>query len=115
MHVQDKRQLKRVKRTWQTRQDAAGAVTFCLAVMTFCSLLNFLRSPTQSVAGLMGGLMILLSLACGVLVCSAAKVAAIRQTLKPPQLGEDRRQPSAAEAFRRHGRPLVHSSWDDRN
>ena len=83
MNERDEIYLRRIESTWQSRQDFAGAMTFVLGLMTFGAFLLFVCLPGGRSAGLMGGLMALLLLACAQLIRSAAKVVEVRKVLRP--------------------------------
>ena len=74
-------QLRRLKTTWQSRQDFAGAMTLFLGFLTLGTCLFFVSSPSPQLAGVMVCLMVLVGLSCGRLILSAARVVEIGKRL----------------------------------
>jgi hypothetical protein len=76
-------QLRRLMGLWQSRQEAAGAITIFLAFLTLVFFLLFVSAPGHQLATAMVFLMALLSLSSWRLVTSAARVVEIGRLLNP--------------------------------
>jgi len=83
MSERDEIQLRRLRNLWQSRQDAAGAITLFLGFLTLVFSLLFVSAPGHQLAGVVVCLMFLLCLACWRLFSSAARVVEIGKLLKP--------------------------------
>src|SRR3974390_337064 len=86
MSERDEANLRDGQREWQTRQDAAGGLTFGLAMLAVLGLIFFICAPSPQTAAFAGESLVLVLLACARLLWSAATVVAIRDALQTARL-----------------------------
>ena len=97
MSKRDEIQLRHLKSIWESRQEAAGLMTFFLGFLTLGAGLVCLSAPGHQFGVVVVCLMMLLVASCWRLVSSAAGVVEIGKLL-PPSRVDARSRPEVVEA-----------------
>ena len=102
MNEQKEINLRQALKTWEAKQSTSGflAAISCVAMAGW--IVNFLSSPSQDSAIVMGVLMVIMMAACSRLLACASKVVQLRNELQYAHVRADIIDVEVVEPQRRH-------------